>query len=271
MVNLPQNSAGQQEAECHSDDLEVGVASADWVLLQTQQSLWVEDRRQQPTQAEEERERPHCNTAHRCHPDSPHPAAAQRVHNGQAAVQRYQAQEHHAGIDVHVKRVAHQLTRQLAIGPAMSTLEIEDPERQGEQLQQVWKQQIEDVDQLAASATGAAQVVQTPERQQVAGEAQRKDQAIYAGEAKGVSVQREAAAVIWHVCVVASPYMSMRMCPLWWEFLDVARWSYLSMIWIPQEPLWKMSRFALKLPLNQLTRHPESIQEGKKHLQSKKI
>lgn len=187
----------------------MGVSRADRVLLQTQLSIRVKHWRQQPAQAEQECECPNCNATDSCHPNSPHPAAAQWVHNGQAAVQCYQAQEHDTGIDVHVKHVAHQLARKLSVGPAVCSLEIKDPDWQGEQLQEVGKQQIEDVDQLAASPTWTTQVVQSPERQQVAGETQREDQAIDAGQAKYVRVQREVAAVIGHVSVVQAPDMEI--------------------------------------------------------------
>lgn len=89
----------------------------------------------------------------------------------------------------------------------MSPLEVKNPQWKGEQLEKVRQQQIEDVDQLAASSAWATQVVQSPERQQVAGETQREDDAIDTGKAKRVRVQGEVTAVIRHVSVGQAPDM----------------------------------------------------------------
>lgn len=87
----------------------------------------------------------------------------------------------------------------------MGPPEVEDPERQGEELQEVRQQEVEDVDQLAATPAWAAQVVQSPEGQQVAGEPQGEDDPIDARQAEDVRVQREVAAVVGHLSGLWGP------------------------------------------------------------------
>lgn len=127
------------------------------------------------------------------------------MHDCQAAVQRYQAKEHDACVDIYIKYIANQLTGQLAIRPAMASLQVKHPQWQGEQLEEIRQQEIEDVYKLAASATWATQLIESPQGQKVAGQAQREDQAIDTSQAESVRVQGEITAVIRHLSVDQVP------------------------------------------------------------------